>query len=116
MFFFLSSIRRHTRCALVTGVQTCALRSVKYSSPDCPPVLLSPHTRGATMALELEVSLFGDAIGTLALVDGRLSFRYAAAWLAQPDAPALSVSLPLHAANFDDIGRASCRERACQYV
>src|SRR3546814_7230418 len=23
--FFLSSIRRHTRCALVTGVQTCAL-------------------------------------------------------------------------------------------
>src|SRR3546814_7405420 len=25
MFFFFSSIRRHTRCALVTGVQTCAL-------------------------------------------------------------------------------------------
>src|SRR3546814_2688471 len=24
-FFFLSSIRRHTSCALVTGVQTCAL-------------------------------------------------------------------------------------------
>src|SRR3546814_7202714 len=24
-FFFFSSIRRHTRCALVTGVQTCAL-------------------------------------------------------------------------------------------
>src|SRR3546814_4365471 len=24
MFFFFSSIRRHTRCALVTGVQTCA--------------------------------------------------------------------------------------------
>src|SRR3546814_7978346 len=24
-FFFLSSRRRHTRCALVTGVQTCAL-------------------------------------------------------------------------------------------
>src|SRR3546814_9425273 len=23
--FFFSSIRRHTRCALVTGVQTCAL-------------------------------------------------------------------------------------------
>src|SRR3546814_20270272 len=25
MWFFLSSRRRHTRCALVTGVQTCAL-------------------------------------------------------------------------------------------
>src|SRR3546814_3130584 len=29
MFFFFSSRRRHTRCALVTGVQTCAL-------PICP--------------------------------------------------------------------------------
>src|SRR3546814_15750543 len=28
-FFFFSSRRRHTRCALVTGVQTCAL-------PICP--------------------------------------------------------------------------------
>src|SRR3546814_7881562 len=25
MFIFFASIRRHTRCALVTGVQTCAL-------------------------------------------------------------------------------------------
>src|SRR3546814_14793568 len=32
-FFFFSSRRRHTRCALVTGVQTCAL-------PICAP---SPH-------------------------------------------------------------------------
>src|SRR3546814_4507323 len=29
VFFFFSSRRRHTRCALVTGVQTCAL-------PICP--------------------------------------------------------------------------------
>src|SRR3546814_7863343 len=32
-FFFFSSRRRHTRCALVTGVQTCAL-------PICPPSAL----------------------------------------------------------------------------
>src|SRR3546814_3555530 len=32
MFFFVSSRRRHTRCALVTGVQTCAL-------PICHPRL-----------------------------------------------------------------------------
>src|SRR3546814_7924106 len=31
-FFFFSSRRRHTRCALVTGVQTCAL---PISHADC---------------------------------------------------------------------------------
>src|SRR3546814_7397332 len=30
-FFFFSSRRRHTRCALVTGVQTCALPIYGYS-------------------------------------------------------------------------------------
>src|SRR3546814_9656710 len=34
-FFFFSSRRRHTRCALVTGVQTCAL-----------PISLNPGYRG----------------------------------------------------------------------
>src|SRR3546814_3698090 len=29
-FFFLSSRRRHTRCALVTGVQTCALSDLDF--------------------------------------------------------------------------------------
>src|SRR3546814_8447549 len=33
VFFFFSSRRRHTRCALVTGVQTCAL-----------PIFLGAHT------------------------------------------------------------------------
>src|SRR3546814_10174664 len=33
-FFFFSSRRRHTRCALVTGVQTCAL-----------PISLAPLTQ-----------------------------------------------------------------------
>src|SRR3546814_13249590 len=30
MYFFFSSRRRHTRCALVTGVQTCALPICRY--------------------------------------------------------------------------------------
>src|SRR3546814_2517695 len=34
-FFFFSSRRRHTRCALVTGVQTCAL-PILVSSNDNP--------------------------------------------------------------------------------
>src|SRR3546814_18103140 len=32
--FFFSSIRRHTRCALVTGVQTCALPIYVYHALD----------------------------------------------------------------------------------
>src|SRR3546814_9583584 len=32
MCFFFSSRRRHTRCALVTGVQTCALPIYRYPS------------------------------------------------------------------------------------
>src|SRR3546814_3068191 len=35
MFFFFSSRRRHTRCALVTGVQTCAL-PISGASPYMP--------------------------------------------------------------------------------
>src|SRR3546814_2819216 len=32
-FFFFSSRRRHTRCALVTGVQTCALPIYIMTAP-----------------------------------------------------------------------------------
>src|SRR3546814_11580102 len=32
VFFFFSSRRRHTICALVTGVQTCALPIYRYGS------------------------------------------------------------------------------------
>src|SRR3546814_2833953 len=38
-FFFFSSRRRHTRCALVTGVQTCAL-------PICPQHWLGTDALG----------------------------------------------------------------------
>src|SRR3546814_9560928 len=34
VFFFFSSRRRHTRCALVTGVQTCALPIAFLRRPD----------------------------------------------------------------------------------
>jgi len=54
------------------------------------------------MAHELEVWLFADRVGTLALVDGRLSFCYVPGWLPLPNAVALSASLPLQAEPFDD--------------
>jgi serine/threonine-protein kinase HipA len=56
----------------------------------------------ATMAHELEVWLFADRVGTLALVDGLLIFCYTSDWLSRPDAIALSASLPLQADPFDD--------------
>src|SRR3546814_10166216 len=40
--FFFSSRRRHTRCALVTGVQTCAL-------PIYPAPEVAPHAGHTTM-------------------------------------------------------------------
>lgn len=54
------------------------------------------------MAHELQVWLFDDLVGSLTLVDGRLNFCYAPTWLAQQNAIALSASLPLQAAAFDD--------------
>src|SRR3546814_9487506 len=37
-FFFFSSRRRHTRCALVTGVQTCALPICAVAVPENAPI------------------------------------------------------------------------------
>src|SRR3546814_10524659 len=37
VFFFFSSRRRHTRCALVTGVQTCAL-PISSAARSMPPL------------------------------------------------------------------------------
>ena len=54
------------------------------------------------MGHELGVWLFDDCIGTLALLDGRLSFRYAPGWLVRKNAMALSTALPLQAEPFDD--------------
>src|SRR3546814_3680103 len=47
LFFFFSSRRRHTRCALVTGVQTCALpiSSESWRSPTIPMSTSARHLR-----------------------------------------------------------------------
>src|SRR3546814_8993529 len=50
MFFFFSSRRRHTRCALVTGVQTCALPILFYfgiMADVTPPVGLASFAAAA---------------------------------------------------------------------
>jgi len=54
------------------------------------------------MPKQLTVWLFGQQVGTLAQVDGRLGFGYAPEWLSNPNAVPLSQSLPLQAEPFDD--------------
>lgn len=54
------------------------------------------------MEHKLTVYLFDQAVGTLYLQQGRLSFSYLPAWLKNNDARALSFSLPLQEATFDD--------------
>lgn len=54
------------------------------------------------MAHELAVWFFSDRVGTLSLVDGRLTYQYVPNWLSRQDAVALSVSLPLQAEPFND--------------
>src|SRR3546814_9314613 len=91
--FFFSSRRRHTRCALVTGVQTCAL-----------PICWVDGDNG----------------------EGHLTLRFSAGRIADlPGATHLSglrAIAELHPGSFrltpnqNQTGRASCRERVCQYV
>src|SRR3546814_1135116 len=49
--FFFSSRRRHTRCALVTGVQTCALPI--YEGDALPRLLVANDPRLADFAMEV---------------------------------------------------------------
>src|SRR3546814_5120064 len=61
MFFFFSSRRRHTRCALVTGVQTCAL---PIFTDDGSVV----YTRGGDDIVNLDDAAVGTS--SIALGDG----------------------------------------------
>src|SRR3546814_10609015 len=47
--YFFSSRRRHTRCALVTGVQTCA-RPISSRTTSRGPVSQSKHTAARPLA------------------------------------------------------------------
>src|SRR3546814_1891053 len=63
--FFFSSRRRHTRCALVTGVQTCAL-------PICPSLLQKPAHRRVAFEPDRPLISFGRQ---LALAEPRQKAR-----------------------------------------
>src|SRR3546814_3171355 len=69
-FFFFSSRRRHTRCALVTGVQTCALPILRDAVRVLDPFRLA--------ALAPLVTIGGSLVAGLALTEG--AFDAAALW------------------------------------
>src|SRR3546814_5922122 len=89
VIFFFSSRRRHTRCALVTGVQTCAL-------PICLLLAFAPHIAVLVVAIFL-LRLFGQGMMT------EIAFTEVGRWF-------------VASRGLAKIGRASCRERVCQYV
>src|SRR3546814_9069112 len=87
-FFFFSSRRRHTICALVTGVQTCAL-----------PILSSAI---ATFVAEIRKRCpLDNPLSAKGVARGRRRGARASGRQGNPG---------------EQIGRASCRERVCQYV
>src|SRR3546814_5495755 len=89
--FFFSSRRRHTRCALVTGVQTCAL---PISKDEWQAMSLN-YTSGTT----------GNPKGVV--------YHHRGAYL---NAIGNAITFGLQPSSVYQIGRASCRERVCQYV
>src|SRR3546814_3067532 len=101
LLFFFSSRRRHTRCALVTGVQTCAL-------PISVSVLFTLLRISGSLDIALRLVRFlqerKDVIPT---EDVCAQALYQLLRTIHNDASKLQ---------GDQIGRASCRERVCQYV
>src|SRR3546814_3050417 len=59
-YFFFSSRRRHTRCALVTGVQTCALpifisETAQYGDLTRGPYVVDEHTKAQMKKVLTEI-------------------------------------------------------------
>src|SRR3546814_2820281 len=101
--FFFSSRRRHTRCALVTGVQTCAL-------PIFGELLVIVRAEAAVAEPQpADQPAMHQQVGVSA--DRRREVGVARQ--AEAEMPGIArrvVRLRLQ------IGRASCRERVWQYV
>src|SRR3546814_5062479 len=97
-YFFFSSRRRHTRCALVTGVQTCALPI----SPRCARLCLRDRP-----GVPIRQEGFGEVEHVRRRATATATARRAAAAAAARPAD--------DAAAGGEIGRASCRDRVWQY-
>src|SRR3546814_13225464 len=125
MFFFFASRSRHTRCALVTGVQTCALpifRPSRRSVLAGGGVAIAASIAGGVMLLG--GTSYATSVGEIRrvpLADGSIAaINTASAIDVKLDDAARHVRVVKGEAWFQvtrakQIGRASCRERVCQY-
>src|SRR3546814_1363108 len=102
--FFFSSRRRHTRCALVTGVQTCALPISWSVFHACSTCRMGPDPR--TNVVDHRLRVYG--VRNLRVADASIFPS-----LISGNTNAAAIMVGEKAA---EIGRASCRERVCQYV
>src|SRR3546814_2696738 len=106
--FFFSSRRRHTRCALVTGVQTCALPILIVNALAGKP--LPVYGDGQQIRDWLYVKDHCSAIRRV-LEAGKSGEVYnVGGWNEKPNIDIVNIICTLQ------IGRASCRERVCPYV
>src|SRR3546814_9850860 len=95
--FFFSSRKRHTRCALVTGVQTCALPISMRAKPE----------RIASGFYFLEGPRWRDGWLWVSDMIGRTVHKVSLEGQVER-----VVDVP--GRPYGQIGRASCRERVCQ--
>src|SRR3546814_10537598 len=109
--FFFSIRRRHTRCALVTGVQTCALPICSLKKVlDGLPVSLADFF---AMELPSQPQVFFAAAELAEIAGGRVSYRQVGRNL---QGRALQILHERYAPGADKIGRAACRERVWKSV
>src|SRR3546814_19126060 len=108
--FFFSSRRRHTRCALVTGVQTCALPILQELDPE--------DEEGKRLIRDPRVFInpvFSDFSEEHSVYqEGCLSVPEQYADVTRP--AEVTVDWQDEGGQHPPIGRASCRERVCQCV
>src|SRR3546814_15792968 len=114
--FFFSSRRRHTRCALVTGVQTCALPIYRLAPLwTATDILLASSDDGAILAEIYEAwhkPPFGIRGGLLPILAVAYLMTRAGECAVYLD----GAFKPAPDSFFVEIGRASCRESVCRYV
>src|SRR3546814_11359511 len=87
--FFFSSRRRHTRCALVTGVQTCALPIC--ARPCWPSCARSRNSNGRQPGRRREAMAIGRKHNLAAALV--LGLAASPAWAAAPDYRAVNTAL-----------------------
>src|SRR3546814_3835494 len=126
LFFFFSSRRRHTRCALVTGVQTCALpisildQIIKTGTVTRGWLGIEPQDITPDLAKAFNLRQRDGVIIASVLRNGpawRAGIRVGDIVVQLNEQTVYdSIGFLNQIAPLPQIGRASCRERVCQYV